>query len=181
MKLNTFVYHIKPKELRGEGLIPLNSLQHTHPDLYQEHYQKYIGREHLTKVKVPILDCLWNDVVHLSPIHPTQIRTALGAVDPSPIPARKWLKIPISAIQGLPATYFESEPLPFAGNYDFAPSCYRPFCAETYQELEVLPEWTVQYYHSEIAKMRRPLLFNGVPHILVKSIISLEEAQEIYW
>ena len=41
-----------------------------HPAVYEEHVKKYKGRERLLRREIPLLNCLWNDVLHISPIHP---------------------------------------------------------------------------------------------------------------
>ena len=51
-------------------MIPLNQLQEIHPEIYIEQVKKYKGREILLQKRTPILDCFWNDVLHLSPINP---------------------------------------------------------------------------------------------------------------
>jgi len=39
-------------------------------EIYQQAISKYEGREELLKLVIPTLNCLWNDVVFLSPLHP---------------------------------------------------------------------------------------------------------------
>ncbi|UPT74966.1 MAG: HAMP domain-containing histidine kinase [Elusimicrobiota bacterium] len=62
------LYHYVPDELVGETLYPLTRLADLHPRVAAEHALKYSGREHLMQVRLPILDCLWNDVLHLAPL-----------------------------------------------------------------------------------------------------------------
>ena len=38
---------------------------------------KYVGREHITQQRIPILDCLWNDVLHFSAVNPKEVKQAL--------------------------------------------------------------------------------------------------------
>lgn len=64
-----YVYHFKRKNMVGSKLIPLNKLKNIYPDIYKEHVKKYVGREKLLTKNIPLLDCLWNDVLHLSPIN----------------------------------------------------------------------------------------------------------------
>ncbi|MBF0362754.1 MAG: hypothetical protein HQK49_17175 [Oligoflexia bacterium] len=63
-----FVYHLKPNNLNGNTLYPLNVLRDIYPDSYNFHIQKYSYRKELMKAKFPIANCLWNDVLHLSPV-----------------------------------------------------------------------------------------------------------------
>ncbi|MFC1522947.1 hypothetical protein ACFL6Y_11120 [Elusimicrobiota bacterium] len=63
------LYHFKPDNMQGNTLYPLNALKRIFPEMYEEYFKrKYSWRKNLTTVKLPVLDCLWNDVVHFSPI-----------------------------------------------------------------------------------------------------------------
>ncbi len=71
------LYHRVPDPMFGEILYPLNRLAEINPALASAHAEKYRGRENLMAVRLAILDCLWNDALHLSPVHPAKIKTAL--------------------------------------------------------------------------------------------------------
>ncbi len=73
-----FVYHRVPDSLAGEFLCPLNMLRDTQPELYAQHIRKYEGREFVLSQTVPNLGCLWNDVLHFSPVHPKLIVEAMS-------------------------------------------------------------------------------------------------------
>ena len=68
-----FLYHRIPQELRGTKLYPLNKLKETHQDLYASLVTNYFGREEVMKQMVPALECLWNDVIFLSPVAPSLV------------------------------------------------------------------------------------------------------------
>ena len=68
-----YIYHFKRKSIKGSELIPLNVQKKLLPEVYNEHVKKYKNREHLLEKRIPILDCLWNDVLHFSPINPQLI------------------------------------------------------------------------------------------------------------
>ncbi|TOO19743.1 hypothetical protein CGH40_24485, partial [Vibrio parahaemolyticus] len=72
-----YLYHRVPVNLQGNMLFPLNELKQVHDNLYQFHVKKYRDREGALERRVLPLDCLWNDVLHLSPIHPHKIKKAL--------------------------------------------------------------------------------------------------------
>ncbi len=65
-----YLYHSVPKNLQGNILYPLNTLKEKHPEIYEQQVSKYVGREHMTQQRIPILDCLWNDVLHFSAVNP---------------------------------------------------------------------------------------------------------------
>ena len=50
-----FAYHIKPKNLVGEILMPLNRMKELRPEIYEIQIKKYEGREKLLKKPVPPL------------------------------------------------------------------------------------------------------------------------------
>jgi hypothetical protein len=52
--------------------------------------RKYAGREHVLDVRVPLLDCLWNDVLHFT-VHPADV-VELAAVGLEPL-RRTFLEI----------------------------------------------------------------------------------------
>ncbi|WP_350276914.1 hypothetical protein [Kribbella sp. HUAS MG21] len=72
------LYHLLTKnEHRGELLLPLAELRNRYPDLYERHAAKYAGRHAAMTQPVPPLDCTWEDVVFLSPVHPAPLFAAL--------------------------------------------------------------------------------------------------------
>ncbi len=72
-----YLYHSVPKNLQGNILYPLNVLKDKYPDIYAQHISKYIGREHIMQQRISALNCLWNDVLHFSPVHPKEVKQAL--------------------------------------------------------------------------------------------------------
>lgn len=74
-----YLYHKVPPDFVGPILYPLNRLKQRLPDVYARQVKKYQGREAVLKRRIPHLNCLWNDVLHFSPVHPTQCRAALQA------------------------------------------------------------------------------------------------------
>jgi hypothetical protein len=72
-----YVYHAVPHLMKGTVLYPLNELKDREPALYDAHSTKYEGRKHLMKERIPLLDdCLWNDVLFLTAVHPAKFRKA---------------------------------------------------------------------------------------------------------
>lgn len=72
-----YLYHWVPKDLQGDTLFPLNTLKEKYPDLYKKEASKYVGREQIMQDVLPILNCLWNDVLHFSAVHPSLVKEAL--------------------------------------------------------------------------------------------------------
>jgi len=74
-----YLYHRK-KGIKGNTLYPLNELKNIFPEVYGKHIKKYVGREFVMEQKIPKLNCLWNDVLHFSAVHPLEIKKSLAEV-----------------------------------------------------------------------------------------------------
>jgi hypothetical protein len=64
--MKNYLYHFVPKDVRGTQLYPLSVLKKKFPDRYAEEVKKYQGRVFVKKIKIPVLNCLWNDVMRLT-------------------------------------------------------------------------------------------------------------------
>ena len=155
-----FLYHAKPTEMRGETLYPLNMLQLVHPDLYDDESCKYVGREELLELRIPILDVPWNDALHLTPIHPSRLAAPWRAAKlESPVWEREFFEIPVERIDARRAVWFERGALPLD---DVA-----PFDRIRYRELPEPPPAYREYLRDAKARGRRARPFAYVPHVLV--------------
>ncbi len=65
-----FIYHGVPDPMIGMKLIPLNQMPDSMSEIRNIHLSKYKGREEILDGRVPLLNCLWNDVIQLLPFHP---------------------------------------------------------------------------------------------------------------
>jgi hypothetical protein len=82
------LFHTVPGQLVGTVLYPLNELAHVDRPAWERERAKYEGREQVLELRVPPLECLWNDVLHLSPVHPADIAAELRAVGLEPLRSR---------------------------------------------------------------------------------------------
>ena len=73
----TYLYHIYPTNLEGDVLYPLNVLERINKPAFELHSKKYVGREGLKGIEIPLIKCLWNDVIHLCPVDIKFILNAL--------------------------------------------------------------------------------------------------------
>lgn len=157
--------------MRGNVLYPLNTLKTLHPDLYEFHANKYAGREYLMDQKIPILECLWNDVLHFTAIHPSEVKKGLVAagyrgafdrdyyqIDPKIFDPRD--TIVFICARGIP-DYIDPE------------ECveYRP---DEIAKYSILPQPTRDYYKEKLDKGESPLIYRLSPHILYKGTLSVE-------
>lgn len=169
-----YLYHMVPKQLQGESLVPLSDLQSEHPQTYAEAAAKYEGREHLMEQKIPTLGVKWNEVLHLTAVSPHEIKQALIEAG-GQTSEMEWYKIPKSAISAEQTVVYSGES-PGGHITDEEVKAYDENDLPGYAKLF---ESTRQYYKREIAAGRRPFLFHGVPHILYKGKINVGGLEKI--
>jgi hypothetical protein len=169
----TSLYHMVPKKMSGTVLYPLNQLRGRMPEMYAEHVAKYAGREAVMEQHIPVLDCLWNDVLHFTAVDPEIICQALreaGRVD-----SIHWKLYRVDPSRLDPSVAVVYRCAHKKREDALAPENFAPFAAETLEEYAQLPEATRVYYHRMIEKGERPLLFHRVPHILYKGTLDMAE------
>jgi hypothetical protein len=89
-----YIYHGVPEQMIGDVLMPLNRMKTTQPELHKKYLEKYEGRREILQRRIPLLDCLWNDVVQFLPLNPQDVFEAqreLGIIEV--VPAYKFFKI----------------------------------------------------------------------------------------
>lgn len=163
-----YLYHQVPKNQQGYILSPLNQLRTSNPELYEMKAAKYKGREHIMERRIPILDCLWNDVLYFSPTPPTELKSALleeGMED------KEWSFYQIDPTLLEPentVTYLHKDIGRISVPND---SEFVPFNISDLPELSQIPETTKQYWKDQYQKGVKPLIFLGIPHILYRGTL----------
>lgn len=166
-----YLYHRVPADLCGHLLYPLNQLKHVYPSLYAAKVVNYQGREAVMQARLPLLNCLWNDVLHFSPVHPSKILTALAGVGF----ARK------------PRRYFEVDPLAHGFNatnaviffhqriqlepFGLEAEDFMAFHPEGLRELGEVPVATIAHYQAMFQQGKLPLIHLYAPHILYQGVL----------
>jgi hypothetical protein len=162
-----FLYHARPRDMRGDVLYPLNVLRTTHPDLYDHERARYAGRELLLTLRIPVLDVFWNDAVHLSPFHPFHLAAAWRAAGLASSPAwdGEFYAIPPERIDPGRSAWFASGALPVDDVTRFDPAAY---------EEPVRPPPAYHEYLRNVQKQGgSPRRFAHVPHVLVAAPIDV--------
>jgi hypothetical protein len=169
-----FLYHARPPDLRGETLYPLNQLESLDPALYERERGKYKGREAVLEFRIPAIDLLWNDTLHLSIIHPYHLAAAWREVGLwTPIWERPFFQIPLERVAGYQCIWFASESFWVNNSPDedvpLAPPLeeFKPFDPIAYEELREAPASYYDYLRRQLERGRRPLQFPKIPHVLV--------------
>jgi hypothetical protein len=180
-----FIYHIKPVEMFGNTLYPLNTLREINIDAYEFHIAKYTHRKILMELKIPVLNCLWNDVVHCSPIDPNLLYKALIKAGLHRVRNMEFFKIPIELLKNIELVKFKFDKEFFdieKKAYILTAEDIEPLTIDSYRELNELPNKTIEWYKQCSESGRRvPLLFRYIPHIFVKGNIPIKEVEVCDW
>lgn len=178
-----FLYHFRPLELQGSKLIPLNDLRHIYPNVYQNEAKKYKGREWLTKKQIPILECLWNDVLHLSPINPQVVLDcwkSQGIFDYARKKGKEFrvFRVPATAINWKTTVCYQSFNFDYS-NFDPSKEKYWRISPETYIEQTEVESSQIEVWKADIEAGRKFFWYSHTRHILCRQTIDLEGLEEI--
>lgn len=160
-----------PPHFSGTVLYPLNQLQDRFPDRYADQAKKYAGRAELREQRIPPLGCLWNDVLHLSPVHPGKIREALGRAGFETRPV-DWFEIePESAGLNRDNTVIYLSPQRERGNFSIRVEDFTPYHYDHLPSYGEVTAATRAYFEAAKQGGERPFLFNFMPHVLFRGTI----------
>jgi hypothetical protein len=171
----TVVYHLAPKNLVGNTLQPMNALKESHPGIYAKYVQKYQGREQVIERKIPLLNCLWNDVLFFTSVHPRAIKEGFIAVGKQWKP-QQWIEVDTvqSGFNAENTVIYVSDMTRQKGDFTLNPEWFIAFAAEKLITTMELPEATLAYYR-EAAENQEPIFaWRGLPHIMHQGSIDLD-------
>lgn len=182
-KIQTF-YHIKHINFFGDTIYPLNDLERL-PECAEisiKQASKYEGREWMRNAKISYFNCLFNDVIFLSPVHPNRILKALKKAGFQPIPVQ-FFEIPFHILAQKKCVIWKcpNPNIPTSENDLLDPDKYEEFSEKTYEKIQKIPKETKLYYNTCFAEGKKPRLFYGIPHIFVKNTISINSVKTIVW
>lgn len=159
-----FLYHFVPR-MQGTTLYPLNQLKDIHPDVYEREVKKYEGREKLLGRHVPTLNCLWNDVLFLMAVHPSEIKRVIESVG---LPAYRRLRMFQFDLGA-----FDQKRLAAWTHRKGRHPQHSPFDPSKYDEYRDFEKDSAEYYKEAIAQGKRPMLPAHIPHILYKGALDI--------
>jgi len=171
-----FLYHLVPKNIRGDILYPLNILKGIYPDIYQYQVNKYFGREYIIEQRIPLFNCLWNDVLQFSAINPKDIKQALIEAGHKPNLTMRFYQFDACLLKPkntLIYLFSDSDGVEMNEN-DFV-----PYSLCELEKCGILPQRTKDYHKDMVRARESPLLFYGVPHILYKGILNISNMKVI--
>lgn len=180
-----FVYHMVPKNMMGNYLIPLNRMKNIDENMYARYNSKYDDhpeRAFLMEREVPMLDCLWNDVVHFSTLHPHHIYKELKKLNLNLKENLNFYKIPVEHLKGNENVLYHYKKKYYSGpEAPIAPENLDYLNIENYKELEELPIDTLKYFVDESEKNERVGMFHYVPHVLSKGKVKIDNVEIVDW
>lgn len=165
------LYHFVPENMKGETLFPLNQLKGEFPEIYAKEAQKYVGREIVMQKSIPFLDCLWNDVLHLTAVPPKRIKEELEKAGKKTIPFR-YFKIDPSTLDASRAIIYLYRSDLSRGDQMREENFVR-FNIKTFSQYGEISDATRTHYKAMAEKKERPFVFLYVPHILYKGTIDV--------
>lgn len=167
-----YFYHGIPEDMKGDSLIPLNEMLSVDPELRAKYLEKYKGREEILERKIPLLDCLWNDVVQLLPLHPSklfELQQELGIVDK--LPDYRYFQIETSQLEpSKTVVYFKTAP----GEENVT---VKWLADVNLDDLQDVPPATLEYYKSMIGTGEPVFNYQFVPHIVYRGTIDVASAK----
>ena len=141
--------------------MPLSGMQHAHPDLYAKYRVSYEDREEIMQRKIPLLDCLWNDVVQFLPLHPRKVfelQVEIGLIPE--IQPHKFYEINLNQLEPQKTVvFFKTEP----GEENIEVKWLKDV---DFTALQDIPKATRDYFKSLVGKAEEPFNYQFIPHVL---------------
>jgi len=169
--MTNYLYHRVHPDMQGQTLYPLNRLKDKYPKVYETRKEKYLGREYLLNLKIETLECLWNDVLFLSPVHPKKIKKALIEAGRKKDFNEKYYQIDTNDLD-IEKIAIYSYPKKVK-NFSLSSKDFIDYSPEEIARHNFVPEATKQYYEESYNNGERPLPYVGIPHILYKDTIDV--------
>ena len=162
------LYHVVPDNLTGDTLYPLNVLQNIYPDVYYAHLQKYEGHTYALQLAVPILNCLWNDVLHFSMVHPAEAREAWLSAG-FEVPPKQHFEIDA----GLTVFNEENTVIYLApDSVEITDESFMPYSLEVLENIAYqISDVTEGYYRASSGQY--PMQFYRAPHVLYRGSLNI--------
>lgn len=170
-----YLYHMAPQNMKGNYLYPLNQIKEYYPEIYKEAAKKYEGRKKLLSLRIPSLDCLWNDVIHLTAVNPKNVVDELKNAGMPNNKRINWYRIDPNILNPKHTTVYLYKDLPI--NKRYTQENFTSFNPNSLDKYSQIPPETIDYYKKEYSEGRRPLLFHFVPHILYNGIIDISNSK----
>jgi len=151
-KERPMIYHQVPDNMVGSELYPLNVLKDTHAEVYREAIKKYENRKEVLEHLIPPLNCIWNDVLFLTGVHPSTLRKAFEKVN------FRLRKLPFYEIDPELLENGETTVYLYAGKSKWDEE-FVAFDPEDIQKHNAIGDETIQYYREQYAVKKSHLAY----------------------
>ncbi len=169
-----YVYHGVPEKMVGTKLIPLNDMPNSMAPVRELNLSKYKGRKEILKRKIPLLDCLWNDVVQFLPMHPRKVfelQVELGLIPE--LPPYKFYEIPVTSLDAdRTVVFFKTAP----GEENTEVKWLKDV---NFSSMSEIPVPTVDYFKSLIGTGELPFNYQFIPHIVHQGSVDISRSRII--
>lgn len=169
-----YLYHIKPDDMVGDKLLPINELKKQAPDVWQKHAAKYEGREAVTQQRVGILNCGWGDVIFLSAVHPVEVAELMKANGlPNSLSGVEVVKIPTDKLKAdklVALVYDDITPGKVKKHYEKYDNSKMPDWSQ-------IPKTTKDYFEQCAKDGEEPFVYWGVTHLLYEGEIDIKDCE----
>jgi len=162
-----YLYHRVPNDMSGDILYPLNILKKKIPEVYSREIKKYFGREIVLKLKMPFLNCLWNDVLHFTPVDPHKISKCLEEIGFERKLSRGY-KIDSNLLEKEKALIYL-----YRGKF-FDRKDFIPYSQNKLKFLNQVTPLAKKYYLESFKEGKKILLFHKIPHVLYKGSLNVK-------
>lgn len=170
-----YLYHWVPKNMQGNILYPLNTLKEIMPEVYKYHEKKYENRMDRLKNKVPLLNCLWNDVLHFAAVHPSIVKKLV--IDAGfTWPTVEYFEVPVELVAGDNSVVYLFNKF-YVETHD--PSEFELFDINNMDKYRTIKPETLEYYKKCKAEGKGFLVYKMIPHILYKGNIDTTNIKKI--
>lgn len=169
---------MQPKQVFGEALLPLNQILKYDKSVFEEKVKKYKGREILLERIIPKLNCLWNDVLFFSPVHPQKIKELFNEVN------RTWKLFNWYELNPEDIANFEKNTVIYdskekqKGDFSFDEKDIIPFSLKELEKHREIPEATKRNYKNMKASGETIFIFYQIPHILYKGKVPVSKLKQ---
>ena len=169
-----YIYHGVPEQMVGYELVPLNHMRDALSTVRDTALEKYKGRAGILERKIPLLDCLWNDVLQFTPVHPRkafELQVQLGLIPK--MPHYEFYEIDLATLDPKKTVvYFKTA----AGEENVRVQWLRDV---DFDALQQIPPATIKYYKTLVGTGELPFNYQFIPHILYQGTVDISKSPVI--
>jgi hypothetical protein len=119
----------------------------------------------------------WNDVIHLTPIHPSVTRKALIDAGRANVPDWEYFEIDPHSLDPDNTTVYLAKDDDI--NHEFTEEDFAKFDPKDIKKYSELSQETKDHYEKFIKKGKNPYLTHKVPHVLTRTAINIKNSKRI--